>query len=157
MFRGEIKSACQTVFGAESSLANSDLDCNGEGDERLRELQTELAQNARWLLENARFAGYRESHRNRYVHLLYERGFCTYGGVLDRQKLANELISYYSHELLVQLKCEVRTNGAEDWVNRFVHRTERTIHPVHHLLLLQFLGQTVERFFSAPDKELPTL
>lgn len=149
------RNSARVFATAEASLANSDPHCKEESNDRLSELQAELAHNARWLLENARFAGYQESHRNRYVHLLYERGFCTYGGVLDRQKLANELISYYSHDLLVRLKCEVRTNGAEDWVNRFVHRTERVIHPVHHLLLLQFLGQTVERFLSAPNSELP--
>jgi hypothetical protein len=82
--------------------------------------------------------------------------FCTYGGVLDRQKLANELTAYYSHDLLVQLRYEVRTNGAEDWVNRFVHRKERAIHPFHHLLMLQFLGESVEGFFSASDYERPS-
>lgn len=148
------RSSAQVFATAEASLANSDLDRNEECDELLGEVQTELAHNARWLLENARFAGYQQNHRDHYVHLLFERGFCTYGGVLDRQKLANELTAYYSHDLLVQLRCEVRTDGAEDWVNRFVHRKDRAIHPFHHLLLLQFLGQSVEGFLSASDWKL---
>lgn len=150
------RSWAQVFATAEASLANSDLDREEECDERLRNLQTELADNARWLLQNAIFAGYRENYRDHYVHLLYERGFCTYGGVLDRQKLANELTAYYSHDLLIQLKCAVRTDGAEDWLNRFVHRKNRAIHPFHHLLLLQFLGQSVEGFLSPSDRKLPS-
>lgn len=150
------RSSAQVFATAEASLANSDMDPKEECDERLRNLQTELADNAWWLLQNTIFAGYRQNYRDHYVHLLYERGFCTYGGVLDRQKLANELTAHYSHDLLVQLRCEVRTDGAEDWVNRFVHRKERAIHPVHHLLLLQFLGQSVEGFLSASDCKLPS-
>lgn len=149
------RSSAQVFATAEASLANSDPDRKEECDKRLEELQTELAHNARWLLENARFAGYQQNHRDHYVHLLYERGFCTYGGVLDRQKLAKELTAYYSRDLLVQLRCEVRTNGAEDWVNRFVHRRDRAIHPFHHLLMLQFLGESVEGFLSAFDYQRP--
>jgi len=149
------RSSAQVFATAEASLANSDMDPKEEGDERLRNLQIELAENAWWLLQNARFAGYQQNHRDHYVHLLYERGFCTYGGVLDRQKLANDLTAYYSRDLLVQLRCEVRTNGAEDWVNRFVHRRDRAIHPFHHLLMLQFLGESLEGFLSASDYERP--
>jgi hypothetical protein len=154
--RGMHRSSAEVFATAEVSVATSGMDPKEEGDERLRNLQTELADNAWWLLQNAIFAGYRQNYRDHYVHLLYERGFCTYGGVLDRQKLANELTTYYSKDLLMKLKCAVRTDGAEDWVNRFVHRKNRAIHPVHHLLLLQFLGQSVEEFLRASDWQLPS-
>jgi hypothetical protein len=155
--RSMARNSARIFATAEASIGDSNLDCKEEDDERLRELQTALAHNVRWLLENVRFAGYQQNHRDHYVHLLYERGFCTYGGVLDRQKLANELTAYYSHDFLVKLRCEVRTDGAEDWVNRFVHRKERAIHPFHHLLMLQFLGESVEGFLNASDYERPSL
>lgn len=138
---------------AEAALLDADLTPSYEQDGRLLTLQIKLAENTAWLLQHPVFAGYEKTHRNHYVHLLYERGYCTYGGVLDRQKLANDLISYYSLEFLETLKCEVVTDGREDWANRFVHRKQRLNHPIHHLLLLQFLNQNLDSFLNAPYRK----
>jgi hypothetical protein len=137
---------------AEASLKEADLTIEHERDERLLMLLATLANNALWLLQHPIFAGYQVNHRNHYVHLFYERGYCTYNGVLDRRKLANNFIAYYSYRLLESMKCEVATDGSEDWLNRFVHRKDRLIHPICHLLLVQFLDQNLESFLTATDR-----
>ena len=136
---------------AEECLASADLTAEREKDEHLFTLQKEMASNARWLLDHSAMSGYSQNYRNYYVQLLYEHGFCTYRGVLNRQKLANELTAFYTRDFLVGLKCEVRTDGAEEWINRFVHQRDRAIHPIHHLLLLQFLRQSVQSFLDAAN------
>lgn len=149
-------SAMRAAFvTAETTLQRADMTAVYEHDDRLLALQTSLANNATWLLQQPIFAGYETNHRNHYVHLLYERGYCTYSGVLDRRKLANDLTAHYSSSLLRAINCDVVYDGSEDWLNRLAHRRDRLIHPLHHLLLLQFLEQTPESFLSATDRWTP--
>lgn len=136
---------------AEAALMRADLTTVHERNGSLLTVQGTLADDAAWLLRNPIFAGYQTNHRYHYVHLLYERGYCTYSGVLDRKKLANDFIRYYSRGFLETIKCEVVTDGREDWLNRLAHGRDRLIHPIHHLLLLQFLGQKPESFLSLTD------
>lgn len=136
---------------AEAALTRADLTVLHERKEPLLNVQARLADDATWLLRHPIFAGYRTNHRDRYVHLLYERGYCTYRGILDRKKLANDVIRYYSRGFLDTIKCKVVTDGREDWLTRLAHGRDRLIHPIHHLLLQQFLGQKPESFLTAAD------
>jgi hypothetical protein len=130
---------------AEASLENVDSVFKYEKNARLLEIQKDLGANAFWLLKNPVLTGYSQSYRNYYVQLLFERGFSTYSGILRRQKLAKEVISYYSSDLLARLNCDtISEAGHEDWLNRFVHRRARAIHPIHHLLMLHFLGGSLK-------------
>lgn len=133
---------------AETTLPGADLVAVVERDNRLLKLQATLASNAKWLLEHPKFAGYQSNHRNRYVHLLYERDYCTYSGVLNRRKLAADFNSYFSLNFLQMMNCEIVPDGNENWLHRLVYTRDRVLHPIHHLLLLQFLDQNPESFFS---------
>lgn len=133
---------------AEASLVGADLGVVHERKDPLLKVQATLARDAMWLLQNPIFAGYETNHRNRYVQLLYEGGYCTYRGILDRRKLSNDLSRYYSRAFLETIKCEVATDRREDWLTRLAHRRERLLHPIHHLLLQQFLGHNPQSFLT---------
>jgi len=126
---------------AEEALKGADLSYQTEVDEHLRIVQKKLANNASWLLEHHDCRGYQHSNRNFYLKLLFKRRLCTFSGTVKRKRLVSELTSYYSSDLLKRLNCEVTSKaGHDDWLVKLVHRRERAIQPIHHLLMLQFLS-----------------
>jgi hypothetical protein len=126
---------------AEAALEGADISVQTEGNEHLRSVQKELALSASWLLEHPTSTGYRRNHRNYYIHLLYSRGLCTFSGTVKRKRLASQFSSFYSSDLLERLQCDVLSTGHHsDWLSKLTHRKDRAIHPIHHLLMLQFLG-----------------
>ena len=138
---------------AEASLEGAELSSQTEENEHFRAVQTELALNASWLLEHRGSSGYSHNYRDYYIKLLYERGLCTFAGTAKRRSLVSELTSFFSDDLLKRLKCEVdSTTGTDKWVIRLLYRTDRALHPIHHLLMLQFLGTSardlIENTFS---------
>lgn len=107
-----------------------------------------LARDAAWLL-NARIEILDQNVlRRRYLRLLLERGLATYGGVVRHRWLNDRFLEHYSQELLERLGC--KTDSLCHWLRHLINDWARARHPLHHLLLMQFLGCPAEKFFSLP-------
>lgn len=123
---------------------------NGERQDRAR---LRIAEDAAWLLRTCGITADPTLHRERYIGLLFDRGISTYRGVVNTPELINSLTAHYSYEFLHGIGCG--TGGRYNWIHRLVHNTGRAQHPLQHLLLMQFLGFTAERFFRLPAQRLP--
>jgi hypothetical protein len=57
----------------------------------------------------------------------------------------------------MRLNCDLRGSDIEktNWLLRLVRPPKHAQHPLHHLLLIQFLGCTVKEFFQLPEKLSP--
>jgi DNA-binding Lrp family transcriptional regulator len=93
----------------------------------------------------------------RYLRQLVERGLATYTGSIHVKKLLAEFTTYYSPALLKLLHCELRGGDVEksNWLLRLARPPKHAQHPIYHLLLIQFLGHTVEEFFQLPEELRP--
>jgi len=107
-----------------------------------------IAEGADWLLQNSRTTTDLEVLAKRYRRLLADRGLATYSGKVWVSKLIPEFIQFFSHELLEQLECEIDIDSQHNWLNRLVRSPRGSQHPIRHLLLIEFLGHTVESFFD---------
>jgi hypothetical protein len=114
----------------------------------------QIARDAAWLINHPSLGTSLKTLHNRYLKLLIKRKFATYTGRIYVGRLLEEFRSFYSSSLLRLLYCEftgsdqVKTN----WLLRLVRRPKHTQHPLYHLLLIQFLGCTVEEFFRIPSE-----
>jgi hypothetical protein len=63
-------------------------------------------------------------------------------------------VSHYSPALLQLFHCEFTGSDRTktNWLLRLVRPPKHAQHPLYHLLLMQFLGCTVEEFFSLPSQ-----
>lgn len=123
----------------------------------------QIARDAAWLLQYPDSSRCLESTHSRYEYLIASR-FQVDGlgkdpkNILDR--LLTLIVQYYSDELLKQLHCSLESHNSRNWLKRLLMSFE-LCHPLHHLLLIQFLGITVEEFFQLPifnpTKRLPVL
>jgi transposase len=112
-----------------------------------------LAKDAAWLLKTLVEVHDRNLLRRRYLRLLLEHGVATYSGKVDHTRLKVRFLDHYSPELLERLRCglELRYH----WLRRLVNDWKRARHPLHHLLLMQFLGCPAEKFFRLPIEVEP--
>ncbi|MDT7540971.1 MAG: hypothetical protein QOE33_875 [Acidobacteriota bacterium] len=117
----------------------------------------QIAQDAQWLLEHPSDSTSLKALHIRYLRLLLKRGIATYTGSIRVKKLLNGFSSFYSPSLLKLLNCELRGRDIEkaNWLLRLVRPPKHAQHPLYHLLLIQFLGYTVEEFFQLPEEFHP--
>jgi hypothetical protein len=112
-----------------------------------------LARDAAWLL-NARIEILDQNVlRRRYLRLLLERGLATYGGVVRHRWLNDQFLEHYSPPLLEKLGC--KPDSRCQWLRPLINDWGRARHPLHHLLLMQFLGCPAEKFFGLPAEIEP--
>ena len=114
-----------------------------------------IARDVAWLLNQQGLAPGLASLRNRYLHLLADRELATYSGRVYTSRLLDAFKFYYSEELLSLLQCEIDQQSQHNWLFRLVRSPKSAQHPLHHLLLIQFLGHTTESFFQLPAEYQP--
>lgn len=78
--------------------------------------------------------------RRRYLHHLHCQGFASATGRMASQKLSETFCQYYGNELLMELHCRGAADHAANWLLAVVRRPQRAAHPLHHLMLIRFLG-----------------
>lgn len=105
-----------------------------------------LAQDAAWVLGTQIHVSSYNVMRRRYLQLMLEQGLATYGGTVSHSRLKERLLEYYPSALLERLGCSLEFRY--HWLLRLVNDWSRTRHPLHHLLLIQLLSDTAERFFK---------
>jgi hypothetical protein len=113
-----------------------------------------IARDAEWLLSQRDLVSHPKILRNRYLLLLIEQGLATYSGCIRASELLESFRPRYSTALLKRLHCEFtgRDQKKDNWLLRLVRNPKNTQHPIRHLLLMDFLGVTAERFFKLPEE-----
>jgi hypothetical protein len=108
-----------------------------------------LASDAAWLLDQD-LTHDNESLREGYRTLLMDRGLLSRGGLMQTHKLLQAFNDIYPHTLLAALQCDFDPKSSKNWVTLLLSDLKRgkIHHPLQHLLMIQFLGYTVESFFT---------
>ena len=114
-----------------------------------------IAQDAAWLLQQSVSAPGLDVLLSRYLDLLAEHDFSTYSGRVRVSVMLREFCQYYPSNLLKRLQCDIDTESQHNWLFRLVRSPKGSQHPLRHLLLMQFLGHTVESFFKLPKQFKP--
>jgi Tn7-like transposition protein D/TniQ protein len=125
-------------------------------DESDHQIHLWIAREAQWLLDHPSGGNPPEELRARYHNLLFTRSLATYSGVVSMRKLQSEIRNFYSDELLAKLhsRLDLRSN----WLLQLLllRTNSATAHqPIHHLLMMRFLGCTVAEFLQVPTQPQP--
>lgn len=79
-----------------------------------------------------------------YRGFLEERGYLTLGGSIRFDHMIFDFRNFYSDRLLEYLQCVVSPSGSDTWLHKIVRNKDEITHPLRHLLLIRFLGKTVD-------------
>jgi Tn7-like transposition protein D/TniQ len=115
----------------------------------------DIARDAYWLLWQRNLSQDLTLLQHRYRRLLSEIDLATYRGRVDISMFLQKFRNCYPPQLLQILHCELEEHIQESWLLRLVRTPHSAQHPLHHLLLIRFLGYTVEDFFSFPSENKP--
>jgi hypothetical protein len=109
-----------------------------------------LAVDANWLLSHPQDQIDSQSLYKRYFTLLAEKGFAhKFGSQVLLNKLSQSFEDYYSCRFLESLHCGLNNHVPSNWLARLAEFAKYSAqHPLHHLLVIHFLGQTAETFFQ---------
>lgn len=110
-----------------------------------------------WLLQQPNLSCNPASLRQKYEIILTQRGLahCTPHRKFDIGRLLHELKLHYSGHFLSMLSCELANHEINNWLHQLLYRKDSLIIPLHHLLLIHFLGYDMETFFQLPAPGSP--
>jgi hypothetical protein len=117
-----------------------------------------IAQDTAWLLKQHQFTCGPEALQKKYIAVLADRGLLTSRGKVRVDELVRTFKAHYSSELLSQLHCTLDENMNDSWITRLLRPStsvQRAQHPIHHMLLMHFLGYQVEAFFNVSPERQP--
>lgn len=123
-------------------------------DKRNRNHQAllKVAEDASWLMRSRTGATGLNDLRNRYLNLLFNRELIKGQSRVRSRELLSRFKEYFSAELLETLHCNLERSY--NWLSRLIQTSRGTHHPIHHLLLMQFLGCSAEEFFRMLGREI---
>lgn len=82
-----------------------------------------------------------------YKNLLIREGYSTYGNI-NQKMLANKFNVFYGDELLNIFNSNINYEDPSCWLKAITRKHRKTFHPVHHILLILFLNETVENLIK---------
>lgn len=137
------------AFSAESAVHNT-LARPINLSDRNHKIKLDIARSAAWLLKWRGEPLGRQVLRERYYNSLLRQGLAYYNGQIRTSLLVSKFLEFYPKEILVGLGCEIKRPHTS-WLMRLLYssKTEVTHHPLRHILLILFLGYTVEEFFNS--------
>jgi transposase len=86
-----------------------------------------------------------------YKNILKEKGFATLTGKIRRRELKVAMVDYYGEDFLNSLESLIEVDNINNWVD-LIFQNRNFIHPIRHLLLINFLGQTIAEVIENIDK-----
>lgn len=116
-----------------------------------------VSRDAAWLLTQGSVISDPESIHRRYKILLKSKDLVTYRGTVSRRKeLINQFLCFYPSNILENFNCQLSASDDYPWLIYLPQDRTQKLQPViHHLLFIQFLGHTAEKFFRLSHEFQP--
>lgn len=84
----------------------------------------------------------------KYKNMLYEKGLTTTSKRVKQRELYEEFISFYGEEFLKHMESEIDDDDEYNWLRVITRGLSRTVHPIRHILMINFLCGDIETFFK---------
>lgn len=84
---------------------------------------------------------------SQYKEGLKLMGLANTNGSVRQKELREQFIEYYGESLLEIVQSSIN-NSDSSWLSMMVRKPHKTVHPIRHLLLIQFLGITLEELWN---------
>lgn len=117
----------------------------------------DISLNVAWILRQHNLYCNPEFFGQRYHVLLAERGLAAHQTPrrFNISALLQEFKAHYPVQLLQILSCELSDHVMNNWLRRLLYNKNLPMYPLYHLLLIHFLGHTIETFVRLPKPHGP--
>lgn len=83
-----------------------------------------------------------------YNRKLRQKKLLSKKNILQRKKLGEQLITFYGEHVLSLLECDIDIKNRDNWIRTLLKSRDRGIHPIKHILLINFLYKDIESFIN---------
>jgi hypothetical protein len=118
----------------------------------LEDVLLAIAQSAQWLFEQKPAPQGLAHLQERYIRALVKCDLATFAGRVRISEVLEAFTTFYPEEILAFLHCNLDMQSQDNWLARLVRKPDIALHPLHHLLLMHFLGGSVADFLSGSSK-----
>lgn len=87
-----------------------------------------------------------------YHYLLHREGYVKTNGTIDQRRLKEDFIKKFKTELLSLMQSIPSGVDGNCWLRAITRKHRKSFHPVHHLLLIHFLGESVDTIKQYANK-----
>ncbi len=128
--------------------------CDTYSDRTKQQLQT-LSADIWWLLNRNLTAHSPEYFQQQYRSLLIDREYANSNGRVRRVRLDRDFRLFYDREMLALLDSSLAENSEAHWLFDLLCKHRKSFHPIRHLLLIRFLTDSVDQFFTTKYQYQP--
>lgn len=86
--------------------------------------------------------------RDKYIAALAVKGLVSPRGFVDQTILMEEFLSFFGHGTLKLLHSEIDIEKETGWLRSIVRKHRKAFHPIRHILMMQYLAESTERFLT---------
>lgn len=86
--------------------------------------------------------------RQQYLSLLIAQGLASATGRVNQRDLLGQFLYFYGRDVLEALDSAIDPESDHIWLTNIVRKHRKAFHPIRHLLMIGFLGISVEGFFG---------
>lgn len=127
---------------------NTDTDIKYITADRAFMFHNIISDSAQYLLNNDLISFNQQSVYEKYRILLKNKGLMTYNGTVKHKELFNEFIKFYGADFLYEIDSFVEYDDLYNWLRLITQKPRRVIHPVRHILFINFLANSIKEFFE---------
>lgn len=84
----------------------------------------------------------------KYKNMLYGKGLTTTSKRVKQRKLYEEFIGFYGEEFLKYMESSIDNDDEYNWLRVITRDLSRTVHPIRHVLMINFLCGDMETFLK---------
>lgn len=115
---------------------------------KYQEVLLKLSKDAYYLLQNDFINVDKKVVLEKYRNLLNEKGLTTSSNRIKQIELYEEFIHFYGEDLLKLMNSSINKDNEYNWLRVITRDLKRVVHPIRHLLLINFLSGNIDEFFS---------
>lgn len=121
---------------------------NTVNNQKLFNLNIKYIESVQYLLKNDIQRKDNKFIINFYIDKLRERKLASQSGVIYMVDLLKEFKNYYSEEYLTIMQSNYDIDNKSNWLRLFVRKENKSRSVLRHLLMLNFLDVSLEKFFN---------
>lgn len=84
----------------------------------------------------------------KYKEIFYSKGFLSINRIVKQQELYEEFIKFYGIKFLEIMESGIDKDNEYNWLKVITRNSKRTVHPIRHILFINFLVEDIEDFFE---------
>lgn len=125
-----------------------DFNVEYEENEDIYQKLFKISKSANYILNNNLHKFSKDIISKKYNELLYSKGLLSINRRVKQRELFEEFIKFYDTNFLKIMGSTIDKDNEYNWLKVITRNSKRTVHPIRHILFINFLVKDIVEFFE---------